>query len=139
MSSETKTTKERILFGISAIPDQMTYQAFNLFVFTFYFAVVGLGTIPVMIGFIGWSLWNSINDPLLGGLSERTKFKGKLGKRKFYMVLTIIPLSLMMILLFTVPNAIQIIQFIYFIFIIMLFEFFYTLWDVNLNAVFFIS
>ncbi len=138
MSESKRTVKERILFGISAIPDQMTYQAFNLFVFTFYFAVVGLGTIPVMIGFIAWSLWNSINDPLLGGLSERTKHKGKLGKRKFYMVLTIIPLSLMMIFLFTVPVATsaKTIEFIYFIFIIMLFEFFYTLWDVNVNAVF---
>jgi GPH family glycoside/pentoside/hexuronide:cation symporter len=138
MSDERLSVKKRFLFALSAIPDQMVYQFFNLFVFTYYFAVVNLGTIPVMIGFIAWSLWNSINDPLLGGLSERTRHKGKLGKRKFYLVITIIPLSLMMIFLFTVPFAAseQILQYIYFLFIIMLFEFFYTLWDVNVNALF---
>jgi len=36
MSEESVPLKEKILFGISAIPDQMTYQAFGLFVFTFY-------------------------------------------------------------------------------------------------------
>jgi len=138
MSEEKLPFKKKILFALSAIPDQMVYQFFNLFVFTYYFAVVNLGTIPVMIGFIVWSLWNSINDPLLGGLSERTRHRGKLGKRKFYLVITIIPLSLMMIFLFTVPfvESEKLLQYIYFLFIIMLFEFFYTLWDVNVNALF---
>lgn len=138
MSEKTYSTKKRILFGLSAIPDQMTYQAFNLFVFTYYFAVVGLGTIPVMIGFIVWSLWNSVNDPLLGGLSDRTKHKGKWGKRKAFMIISLIPLSLIMIFLFTVPFATdaKVIEFAYFLFIIMLFEFCYTLWDVNVNALF---
>jgi GPH family glycoside/pentoside/hexuronide:cation symporter len=138
MSDDRLPFKKKFLFGLSAIPDQMVYQFFQLFVFTYYFAVVQLGTIPLMIGFIIWSIWNSINDPLLGGLSERTRHRGKLGKRKFYLIITIIPLSLMMIFLFTVPFAAseQILQYIYFLFIIMLFEFFYTLWDVNVNALF---
>ena len=138
MSDERLTFKKKFLFGLSAIPDQMVYQFFQLFVFTYYFAVVQLGTIPLMIGFIVWSIWNSVNDPLLGGLSERTRHRGKLGKRKFYLIITIIPLSLMMIFLFTVPFAAseQMLQYIYFLFIIMLFEFFYTLWDVNVNAIF---
>ena len=136
--AELPTTKQKILFGISAIPDQMTYQAFNLFVFTYYFAVVGLGTIPVMIGFIIWSLWNSFNDPIIGALSDRRKYSEKWGKRKFFLTVSIIPLSLMMIFLFTVPFATneKTLQFAYFIFIIMLFEFFYTLWDCNVNAIF---
>jgi len=137
-NTELPTRKQKILFGISAIPDQMTYQAFNLFVFTYYFAVVGLGTIPVMIGFIVWSLWNSFNDPFIGALSDRRKYSEKWGKRKFFMVVSIVPLSLMMIFLFTVPFATneKTLEFAYFLFIIMLFEFFYTLWDCNVNAVF---
>ena len=136
--AELPTTKQKILFGISAIPDQMTYQAFNLFVFTYYFAVVGLGLIPVMIGFIIWSLWNSFNDPIIGALSDRRKYSEKWGKRKFFLTVSIIPLSLMMIFLFTVPFATneKTLEFAYFLFIIMLFEFFYTLWDCNCNAIF---
>ena len=138
VNARTYSVKDRILFGISAIPDQMTYQAFNLFVFTYYFAVVRIGTIPLMIGFIIWSLWNSINDPFLGALSDRTKFKGKWGKRKFYLIISIIPLSLWMIFLFTVPIATEakVVEYAYFLVIILTFEFWYTLWDCNVNALF---
>ncbi|KKL66412.1 hypothetical protein LCGC14_2145250, partial [marine sediment metagenome] len=114
-------------------PDQLTYQAFTIYVFTFYFAVVGLTMAEIWIGFILWGFWNMINDPLLGALSERTKQKGKLGKRKLYLIISFIPLSLMMILLYTVPANFELI---YFIFIIFAFEFFYTMFSVNTNAVF---
>ena len=47
MSEETLSTKKKFLFGLSAIPDQLTYQAFGLYVFTFFFAVVGI-PMPLM-------------------------------------------------------------------------------------------
>lgn len=129
--------KERILFGISAIPDQATYQAFSLFVFTYYWAVIDLG-FYVYIGFFIWTVWNMINDPILGALAERTKQKGKLGKRKFYLILSIGPLTLLMFFLFWVPvqSGSGIPEFAYFLAIIILFEFFYTLFDVNVNSIF---
>ncbi len=113
--------------------DQLTYQAFTIYVFTFYFAVVGLSMLEMWIGFVLWGIWNMFNDPLLGALSEKTKQKGKLGKRKFYLIISFIPLALIMIFLFTVPANFK---FWYFIFIIFTFEFFYTMFSVNTNAVF---
>jgi GPH family glycoside/pentoside/hexuronide:cation symporter len=133
LSEQKLSLKKRVLFATSSFPDQLTYQAFTIYVFTFYFAVVGLTMLEVWSGFILWGVWNMVNDPILGALSERTKQKGKLGKRKFYLILSFIPLSLMMILLFTVPANFE---FIYFIFIIFAFEFFYTMFSVNTNAVF---
>jgi GPH family glycoside/pentoside/hexuronide:cation symporter len=133
MSERELTLKEKILFGISAFPDQLTYQAFTIYVFTFYFAIVGLTVLEMWIGFVLWGVWNMFNDPLLGSLSEKTKYKGKLGKRKFYLVISFIPLSLMMIFLFTTPPSFE---FLYFIIIIFTFEFFYTMFSVNANAVF---
>ncbi|MFX0070886.1 MAG: MFS transporter [Candidatus Hermodarchaeota archaeon] len=133
MSEEPTSTKKRFLFGLSAFPDQLTYQAFTVLVFTYYFAVVGIPIFQMWLAFFAWGIWNAINDPLLGALSDRTKQKGKLGKRKFYLIISLVPLSLMMILLFTVPAGIE---FYYFIFIIFAFEFVYTLFDVNVNAVF---
>jgi GPH family glycoside/pentoside/hexuronide:cation symporter len=134
MSEERKTpVKKKILFGLNAFPDQLTYQAFTIYVFTFYFSVIKLTMFEMWIGFILWGVWNMFNDPLLGALSERTKQKGKLGKRKFYLIISFIPLSLMMIFLFTTPLNIKLF---YFIFIIFLFEFFYTMFSVNTNAVF---
>ncbi|MBY9008393.1 MAG: MFS transporter [Candidatus Lokiarchaeota archaeon] len=133
MSEEKLSLKKKALFATSSFPDQLTYQAFTIYVFTFYFAVVGLSMLELWIGFILWGVWNMVNDPLLGALSERTKQKGKLGKRKFYLIISFLPLSLMMVLLFTVPANFELI---YFIFIIFAFEFFYTMFSVNTNAVF---
>jgi GPH family glycoside/pentoside/hexuronide:cation symporter len=133
MSERELTLKEKILFGISAFPDQLTYQAFTIYVFTFYFDIVGLTVLEMWIGFVLWGVWNMFNDPLLGSLSEKTKYKGKLGKRKFYLLISFIPLSLIMIFLFTTPPSFE---FLYFIIIIFTFEFFYTMFSVNANAVF---
>ena len=133
MSERKLSLKEKILFGTSAFPDQLTYQAFTIYVFTFYFAIVGLSMLEMWIGFVLWGVWNMFNDPLLGALSEKTKQKGKLGKRKFYLIISFIPLSLMMVFLYTTPTSFE---FLYFIFIIFTFEFFYTMFSVNTNAVF---
>ncbi|MFX1358362.1 MAG: MFS transporter [Promethearchaeota archaeon] len=133
MSERKISLKEKILFGVSAFPDQLTYQAFTIYVFTFYFAVVGLSVAEMWIGFVLWGIWNMFNDPLLGALSEKTKQKGKLGKRKFYLLISFIPLALIMIFLFTVPANFK---FWYFLIIIFTFELFYTMFSVNTNAIF---
>ena len=142
MSERKVSLKERILFGTSAFPDQLTYQAFTIYVFTYFFAVVHLSMFEMWVGFVLWGIWNMCNDPLLGALSEKTKQKGKLGKRKFYLIIAFIPLSLIMIFLFTVSardpfSTSQFnFQFWYFLIIIFTFELFYTMFSVNTNAVF---
>lgn len=142
MSEIKVPLKERILFGLNAFPDQMTYQAFTIYVFTFYFAVVGLSMLEMWIGFVLWGIWNMFNDPLLGALSEKTKQKGRLGKRKFYLIISFIPLALIMIFLFAVTarNPFDTsefsFEFWYFLAIIFTFELFYTMFSVNTNAIF---
>ena len=142
MSERKVPLKERILFGTNAFPDQITYQAFTIYVFTFYFAVVGLSMLEMWIGFVLWGVWNMFNDPLLGALSEKTKQKGRLGKRKFYLIISFIPLSLIMIFLFTITARNPFsssefgFEFWYFLIIIFIFELFYTMFSVNTNAVF---
>jgi len=142
MSEREIPLKEKILFGTNAFPDQMTYQAFTIYVFTYFFAVVHLSMLEMWIGFVLWGVWNMFNDPLLGSLSEKTKQKGRLGKRKFYLIISFIPLALIMIFLFTVAARDPLstsqftFQFWYFLGIIFTFEFFYTMFSVNTNAVF---
>ncbi|MFX1409511.1 MAG: MFS transporter [Promethearchaeota archaeon] len=134
MSEERLTsTKTKLLFGMNAFPDQLSYQAFTIYVFTFYFSVVGLSMSEMWLGFSLWGIWNMVNDPLLGALSERTKQKGQFGKRGFYLIIAFVPLGLTMLFIFTVPMNIK---FFYFILIIFTFELFYTMFSVNTNAVF---
>lgn len=136
MSKESTGTKRKFLFGISAIPDQLTYQIFQFLIFTFYFTVVRLPIVLLATGYIIWGIWNAINDPLLGALSERTTYKKKLGKRRFYIIISILPLSIIMILLFYNPFDISIAKFVYFVIVIILFELFYSMFNVNMNAIF---
>ncbi|MFX0030378.1 MAG: MFS transporter, partial [Candidatus Hermodarchaeota archaeon] len=137
MSEETLTSKEKFLFGLSSFPDQFTYQIFQFLIFTFYFTVVGIPTPLMLTAYILWGIWNAVNDPVLGALSERTKHR-RWGKRKFYLMISIIPLCVTLVLLFFVPmnTSDKNVEFIYFLITIIGFEFFYTLFDVNVNAVF---
>ncbi len=138
MSEEKLTFKKKFLFGLSAFPDQLTYQIFQFLIFTFYFTVIEIPLTLMIITYVLWGIWNAINDPMLGALSERTKHRGKLGKRKFYLLISIIPLCIMVVLMFYVPftSSDKMLEFIYFLSTIVIFEFFYTMFDVNVNALF---
>jgi len=138
MSEEKLTFKKKFLFGLSAFPDQLTYQIFQFLIFTFYFTVVKIPLPLMIITYVLWGIWNAVNDPVLGAFSERTKHRGKWGKRKFYLLISIIPLCVMVILMFYVPfnTSDKILEFIYFLSTIVIFEFFYTMFDVNVNALF---
>lgn len=132
MSEDSKTFKDRFFFGLNGFPDQMTYQIFQLLVFTYYFAVIQIDLLLMLLAYIIWGIWNAINDPFLGSLSDRKKY-GRLGKRKFFIIISFVPLCLMMIFLFTVPVGLEIF---YFLLIIITFEFVYTLFDVNVKSLF---
>ncbi|MBD3253544.1 MAG: MFS transporter [Candidatus Lokiarchaeota archaeon] len=138
MSEEPLKLKEKFLFGISAIPDQLTYQVFQFLIFTYYFTVVRLPLVLIVSAYIIWGVWNAVNDPLVGALSERTKHKKKFGKRRFFIIIAIFPLALLMIFLFYVPfeTASKIPEFIYFLVVIVLFELVYSMFNVNMNAIF---
>ncbi len=127
---------KRIAFAIGEVGDNTAMQTFSFLIFTFYFAIVGIPVLWISGGFIIWSLWNSINDPLIGYLSDRTKTKW--GRRIPWMAGATIPLAVVMILLFTPPIGLDltIINFVYFMIILIVFDTVYTAFNLNYNAIF---
>jgi len=126
--------KKALGYGVGQFSDTIAITMFNMYVFIFYFAVVGINVDLITIVFIIWSLWNAINDPLLGALSDRTKTK--FGKRKPYIIAAIGPLCLVVILIFIPPVNSTIVTFFYFLTMVILFDITYTAFDLNYASLF---
>ena len=133
--TEKITRRTKLAFATGEIGDNLAYQSFSFLVFTFYFTYVKLDVKIITLGFIIWSLWNSINDPLLGWLSDRTK--SKLGRRIPWMIVGTIPLAAIMILMFIPPlSSSDTVKFLYFLLMLFAFDFAYTCFNINYNSMF---
>ncbi|MFW9937972.1 MAG: MFS transporter [Candidatus Thorarchaeota archaeon] len=107
---------------------------FHIWVFSFYFSAVGLSVQYIMTAFIIWSLWNAVNDPLIGLLSDKTK--SRWGRRKPYIMIGTVPTIITAIIVFIPPLNNQLLSFIYLILILFLFDTFYTMLEVPLGCLF---
>jgi GPH family glycoside/pentoside/hexuronide:cation symporter len=132
---------KNLAYSIGIVADQIAYQGFTFLIFTFYYAVVQVPVQYITIVFVIWSLYNAINDPLLGSLSDRTRTKKLFGgRRRPWMIVSALPLALIMFFLFTPPNNFQLgggpWTVVYFLFIICLFDTIYTAFSVSRTALY---
>ncbi|MFX0002207.1 MAG: MFS transporter [Candidatus Hodarchaeota archaeon] len=130
--------KRAVGYGIGQLSDIASYQAFTFLTFTFYYAIVQINIVWISIGFIIWSIWNSFNDTFIGYLSDRTHTKW--GRRFPWIMASLLPIALILIFLFTPPFnwgiTNEITNFTYFLFIIIIFELFFTMYDINFTALY---
>lgn len=132
--SSTHSSKTIIAFSFGAMADQMSHQAFQLLVFVFYYSVIGVSASALAWGFIIFAIWDSINDPLIGPISDRTK--SRFGRRGFWVLISIIPFGLINLFIFTPPGNSDMINTIYMIVIIMLYDLFYTIFSSQQTSLF---
>jgi GPH family glycoside/pentoside/hexuronide:cation symporter len=116
-------------FGNTAV-----YQVFINQVQFFYITVLlvppeTIGTIWVVFG-----VWNAINDPLMGRLSDRTR--SKMGRRIPYILFGAVPMGAAFALLWVPPQATQTLTVIYFIITIFVFDTLLSLITMTYNALF---
>ena len=130
--------KKAISYSVGQLSDIASYQAFTFLTFTYYFAVIKIDIVFISIGFIIWSFWNSFNDTIIGYLSDRTHTRW--GRRIPWIMFSLIPIALMMIFLFTPPYIFgftnEALNFTYFMIIIILFELFFTMYDINFTSLY---
>jgi len=70
---EEYTYKKRIMasYGARELAGQWIYAAFGFSVFFFYESVIQLPTVLAALAFVIYSIWNAVNDPLVGWLLEK--------------------------------------------------------------------
>lgn len=121
-----------LAYSIGEITDMVAYQGFTFLIFTFYSVVLGVNVSIVTIVYIIWSIFNALNDPVLGAWSDRTKTK-KMGggRRRPWIIGSILPLAIVMVLLFTAPRGDDIITAVYMCFIMCTFDTIYTTFSLN--------
>ena len=113
---------------------------FNAYVFYYYEVELGLPVAMLGLAFVIFAVWNMINDPLVGYLTDRPfKWSRKYGFRAPWMLIGSIPYIICWWFLFAVPNSLVENSdpwplFFYFIIVACLFDTFYSIFSTHINA-----
>ena len=130
-----------VSYGFGSMSRECIAMAVNTFVFFYYESELGLNVWLIALGFIIFAIYNAINDPLIGYLTNRPfKFTKKWGRRFPWILIGGLPLGFCYFLIFTPPTTDPKtgawILFGWLVFVTCLFDTFHTLFFVNFQALF---
>lgn len=131
-------------YGVGKYLAEFLTGAFGAVVYKFYETEIGLPALYVALATILYSLWNAVNDPLIGYLTNKgAPFSSRLGRRFPWIIIGLLLTALSFILIFSVPsswianaksNPLPV--FIWMILTICLFDGSYSLWELNYQSIF---
>jgi len=135
---EQVPTKKMLSFALGRTIANWMGAALAIFVFYYYEVEVGLPVVYLGIAFLIFALWNMVNDPLLGYLTDRPfRWTKKYGMRFPWIIFGGIPSIIFWFLLFLSPDAEPGNPwpvFFYLVITTCLFDLFYSLYTTHLNA-----
>jgi GPH family glycoside/pentoside/hexuronide:cation symporter len=131
-------TKRKLLYSSGSIAAGLPDAVFSTFIIFFYVDYLKMPPGIIGIGMVIYGIWNAINDPLFGQISDKTKTS--FGRRIPYIKFGALPLSLAFIIVWTPPTALIgkniTLMFIYFLVSIFLYDALYSLVILNWTALF---
>ncbi|MBY8979153.1 MAG: MFS transporter [Candidatus Lokiarchaeota archaeon] len=133
--------KNMVSYGFGCYIAEFFGMAFGAYVFFYYETVIELNVWLTSIGFIIFAIWNAVNDPLMGWLTDRVfKFTKKWGRRLPWVIIGGIPWIFSYLLLFTPPevdpNSGALILFVWLVVMTCLYDTFASLFSVNFYSIF---
>ncbi|MCA9873210.1 MAG: MFS transporter [Ardenticatenaceae bacterium] len=127
-----------IVYSSGSLATAVSYQAFSTYVQFLYIDVYGLRAAWVGLIWSIYGLWNAVNDPLAGFLSDRTHTRW--GRRIPWIAGSFIPLSITFYLLFVPPAGMvatpDLSLLFYFLFFVLAFDLLWTIAVMNWTALF---
>ncbi len=100
--SQKLSFREKISYGFGDLASVLYWQTFMLY-FTYFYTDVFL--IPASVAatmFLVSRIWDGVNDPMMGIIADRTNTRW--GKFRPYLLWMCVPLAVIGVLTFTVPN-----------------------------------
>lgn len=130
-------TGKSLLYSAGNIAASLSASVFSTYIIFYYVDTLKMPAELIGLGMGIYGIWNAINDPLLGQMSDRTRTRW--GRRKPYILLGSIPFVLAFMFVWMPPydwlNTIPA-KFAYFIAIIFLFDALYTLVIINWTSLY---
>ena len=133
--------KGMVSYGFGCYVSEFFGMCFGTWVFFYYETEIGLNVWLTSIGFIIFAIYNAVNDPLIGYLTDRPfKFTKKWGRRLPWVIIGGVPWIFSYILLFTPPdvdpNSGALILFVWLVVMTCLYDTFSSLFAVNFYSIF---
>lgn len=124
---------ELVSYGLGGVASTMPSQFKTAYAMNFMSDVAGLHVGAVGILNTLLIIWDAINDPIIGGIADRTNTK-RWGKYRPHMIMGILLWAVIMVMLFTVPELPETGMWIYYIVALLLYSVFYTQFTVPWQA-----
>lgn len=129
-------------YGFGKFIAEFLTGAFGSIVFMFYETEVGLAAGYAALATIIYSVWNAVNDPVIGYITNKgAPFSKKLGRRFPWIMIGLVLSSLSFFLIFAVPlhwnakeNPLPV--FFWMVLTICLYDGAFSLWEVNYQSVY---
>lgn len=124
---------ELVSYGLGGVASTMPSQFKTSYAMNFMSDVAGLHVGAVGILNTLLIIWDAINDPIIGGIADRTNTR-RFGKYRPHMIVGILLWAVIMVMLFSVPSLSQTGLWAYYIIALLLYSVFYTQFTVPWQA-----
>ena len=94
--------KEKIGYGFGDFASSMFWKLFSMFLMIYYTDVVEISPASVGTMFLLTRLWDGLNDPIMGIVSDRTRTS--MGKFRPYLLWVAIPFAIIGVMTFSLPD-----------------------------------